>query len=346
VEQTRLYLDTARLGRMSPRAEQAHTDFARLAADEAGSFFFERFLRSGASDWPEAALPRYPELANWRGVAPLKPALRELTGSHPDLPVLLVNRSAQLMKLAALSFFGPCENVLATDLGWPPYNDVLAEESRRSGRQVTVAGLKDGVLRDGWSEDDVIRVIQDQFWQNKCDGLFLGAVSHLGVRLPAEQIVQRLEAACKLRFVVIDGAQEFCHVPTRLRTEYCDLYLAGCHKWLGGCHPMGLGFYGRYRSQETIETILGIHLASGAIDDPLLRFSTQLETGQMDGRTETVSLMPLFTGYGAVLDAIEGRAAGLPRRLANIPAVTSLAQSTNWEPVLPDETLRTGILML
>ena len=27
---TRLYLDTARLGRMTPRAQQAHLDFARL----------------------------------------------------------------------------------------------------------------------------------------------------------------------------------------------------------------------------------------------------------------------------------------------------------------------------
>ena len=44
---TQLYLDTARLGRMTLRAQQAYLDFVRLAGDEGGSLLFERFLQFG-----------------------------------------------------------------------------------------------------------------------------------------------------------------------------------------------------------------------------------------------------------------------------------------------------------
>ena len=43
----RLYLDTARLGRMSPRAQRAQFDFVRLAVEEGCTLYWERFLRHG-----------------------------------------------------------------------------------------------------------------------------------------------------------------------------------------------------------------------------------------------------------------------------------------------------------
>ena len=90
-----------------------------------------------------------------------------------------------------------------------------------------------------------------------------------------EQLVRSLEEAREPRFVVIDGAQEFCHVSADLRNDFCDLYLAGCHKWLQAYHPMGLAFYGRRRSQFIIETALKDLVTAGQLDDPLLRFSKQ-----------------------------------------------------------------------
>jgi len=58
---------------------------------------------------------------------------------------------------------------------------------------------------------------------------------------------------------------------------------------------MGLGFYGRRESRGMIETRLSRLFQRGDIDDPLLRFSIQCESGQMDSLTETVSLVSLFS---------------------------------------------------
>ncbi|MGH7193204.1 MAG: aminotransferase class V-fold PLP-dependent enzyme, partial [Candidatus Saccharimonadales bacterium] len=278
MQPTELYLDTARLGRMSRRARQAQVDFARLGSEEGGSTFFERFLREGSGAWPASARARYPGLICWQGVGSLKADLRTLAGSRPELPLLIVSRSSQLMRFAARLLFQRCRNVLTTDLGWPPYREILDREAARGGRTVTTLALRELLCRDSAGIDEVIDAAKAKFVGAGCDGLFLTAVSHDGVRLPSEQVVKALEAIREVRSVVIDGAQDFCHASADLNHEYCDLYLAGCHKWLGAFHPMGLGFYGRRRSVGMVETLLGKLLASGELDDPLLRFTTQIES--------------------------------------------------------------------
>jgi hypothetical protein len=328
---------------MSPSACRAHDDFSRLAVNEAGSPFFDHFLRCGAADWPASVVANYPGLAGWRGISRLKEQLRRLTNTRPDTPLLLANRTAQLMKLAACLLFKPCRNVLVTDLGWPVYHAVLQEEARRTGRKLTDAAIRNGVLRNRWGEDEVIHTIQESFRKGGCDGVFLSAVSHLGVRLPVARILCALEAAGPLRFVVVDGAQELNHIPTDLSHESCDLYLAGTHKWLGGFHPMGIGFYGRRQSRGMIDTGLARLRELRVIDDPLLRFSTQIETGRVDSTTETVSLMPLFSCHGAVSDAV--RSCRFIRN-TGIPLVSSLAMQSGWSPLLPQPELQTSILLL
>ncbi len=309
MQATQLYLDTARLGRMTPRAQQAHVDFVRLAGEEGSSLFFERFLQSGTQAWSTQAQARYPGLSLWHGVGALKASLRALAGSLPDLPMLLANRSAQLMKLAARLLYHPCKNVLVTDLGWPPYHELLAAEAARAGTVLTSVPVRDMALQGRVSEDNIVEAVRAHYLRHRCDGLFLTAVSHLGVRLPVERLVRSLESAAEPRFVVIDGSQDFCHVSSDLRHEYCDLYLAGCHKWLQAYHPMGLAFYGRRRSRFVIETVLDHLLRQGELDDPLLRFSTQLETDRLDGRTETVSEsgLPVFLPGGGRRCLARGR---------------------------------------
>ena len=342
-----LYLDTARLGRMSPRAQQAQRDFARLAGREGGSVRFERFLRAGIDAVPPAVADEYPGLAPWRGVGPLKASLRALAGGRPDLPVLLATRSAALMRLAARLLFHPCRNVLVTDLGWPAYHAILEAEQSRIGRRVTAVPLLRYLLNGELSEDEAVDVLRAAYLREGCDGLFLTAVSNLGIRLPIERLVRSLEAAGAVRFVVIDGAQDFCHAAADLRNDYCDLYLAGSHKWLGAYHPMGLGFYGRPRSRSFIETVLARLVGGGEMDDPLLRFSIQLEADALDGATETVGLAPLFACQGAVADALAARPAdALPRRLANAASAADVAAAAGWSPVRPGSAFRTGILLL
>ncbi|HEX4614248.1 MAG TPA: aminotransferase class V-fold PLP-dependent enzyme [Urbifossiella sp.] len=239
-----LYLDTARLGRMSPAAQRAERALVSLAAEEGNSAYFERLVRHGMRDGPLASETRYAGLGHWAGVGELKQSLRLLAGHRPDLPVLVAHRSAQLMKLAARVLFHACRNVLATDLGWPGYHDILGRAAGGTNRRVTAAEVRAEVLAGRLGEEELVDRVCDTFARGGCDGLFLSAVSNWGVRLPVEPIVRRLEASHRVWFVVVDGAQEFCHTPGRLGAEYCDLYLAGSHKWLGAHHPMGLGFYG------------------------------------------------------------------------------------------------------
>ncbi|HUQ71444.1 MAG TPA: aminotransferase class V-fold PLP-dependent enzyme [Planctomycetaceae bacterium] len=349
MQPTQLYLDTARLGQMSPRAQQAQLDFTRLAGEEGGSLWFERFLQTGCTDWSRALEARYPGLRTWRGIGPLKADLRRLAGSRPELPLLMVNRSTQLMRFAARLLVQRCRNIFVTDAGWLPYRAILDEAALRTSRSVTVCPLNDLVLRQGVTEDELIEVAREQFLRSDCDGLFLTAVSHLGVRLPVERLVRTLESIRELRFVVVDGAQDFCHASAALSHEYCDLYLASCHKWLRGFHPLGLGFYGRNRSRGVIETLLTHALASGELDDPLLRFTTQLEAACLDGETETVNLMPLFTCQGAATDALEPAIPLLETlhlRQEQARQAAALAPAIGWDSLMPAEPFQTGILLL
>jgi selenocysteine lyase/cysteine desulfurase len=346
---TQLYLDTARLGRMSPRAQQAHLDFTRLAGEEGASAFFERFLSAGTDEWSSEDRNRFPGLTCWRGIGPLKASLRTLAGSQPELPLLVASRSAELMKFAARLLLQSCRQVLVTDLGWPPYHSILDGEARRCGRRLSSVPLRELVAAGDTTDYELIETVRCCFQKTGCDGLFLPAVSHDGLRLPVERIVRRLEAVRELRFVVIDGAQDFCHASASLSHDYGDLYLAGCHKWLQGFHAMGLGFYGRRRSSGIIEMLLVHLLASGELSDPLLKFTTQLETLGLDGVTETVNLIPLFTCQGAAADALELTSSVescLNGRRENAATAARLASESGWRPLLPAQPFRTGILLL
>ncbi|VTS00486.1 cysteine lyase : Uncharacterized protein OS=Rhodopirellula europaea SH398 GN=RESH_05019 PE=4 SV=1: Aminotran_5 [Gemmata massiliana] len=337
-----LYLDTARFGLTSPTAQRAERALNTLAAAEGNSAYFERFMRHGLKACPLTAEPRYTGLEHWAGIGELKQSLRALVGHRADLPVLVAHRSALLMKLAAQALLWTCRNVLVTDLGWPGYHTLLRHEAERERRSVTTLELRSDALSGRLSEAELIDRVTRAYGLGRCDGLFLSAVSNWGVRLPVERIVRRLEATHRVWFVVVDGAQEFCHVPGQLGAEYCDLYLTGTHKWLGAHHPMGLGFYGRPRSVRTIDAVIENMTTTDDLDDPLLRFSTLLETGAPSG-TETVNLVPLFTARAAIVDA---RPQSMMSRAENMRVVTELAPSVGWKPLLPDPLLRSGILLL
>src|SRR5262245_61044559 len=98
---TTLYLDTARLGRMSPRAQAANLALTRLAGKVGGSVRFDDLLYQGFHAWNASLQRRYHGLSDWRGLSRLKASLRAPTGALPELPVLLANRTAELMRLAA-----------------------------------------------------------------------------------------------------------------------------------------------------------------------------------------------------------------------------------------------------
>jgi hypothetical protein len=344
-----MYLDTARLGRMCPAAQRASQDFASLAGEVGAAIQLDRFLQHGISACQASTPARYPGLADWHGLADFKKRLARLAKLESDLPVLLASRSSQLMKFAATLLCRPCENVLVTDLGWPGYHRILEAECLRTNRRFTVVPLRDDLLRGAMDEDAVVDLLRAEYVEHGCDGLFLTAVSNLGLRLPVQRIYEAIKLVRRVRFVVVDGAQDFRHISSDLSDDCCDLYLAGCHKWLCAYYPLALAFYGRWRSKAMIETVLAEAIKTWQVDDPLLRLVEQLCRGRMPHGEETVNLSPLFSCQGAVSDAIRIDSAmngDSYARVKNVEQTAAIAAAAGWIPRLPHPTLRSGVLLL
>ena len=153
---TRLYLDTARLGLMSRGAQQIYIDFIRFAGEEGGSLYLDRFLRTGIRGWPQSLQRRFPALRAWNGISHLKEGLKDLAEAPTDWQVLLANRSAHLMRIAAGLLFRLCRNVLVTDLTWPSYRLILQRVRRLSGNRLTEVSLRSRILRHAVAEDEVV----------------------------------------------------------------------------------------------------------------------------------------------------------------------------------------------
>lgn len=342
------YLDTARLGRMTPAATDAQLDFVRLSAEEPSSLYFEQFLRDGFSAWPVSYQNRFPGLKSWTGVAGLKQSLRQLTQAPDDWQVLLANRSLTLIGLAANSLFRMCRNVLTTDLSWSTYQQAVEYQAARAHNRITSISLRDGILRERWSAGDIVAWLTDAYARNRCDGLFLPAVDHLGIRLPIPEIVERIRRSHELRFCLVDAAQAFCHVPLGDCLVHADFVVAGGHKWMGAALPIGIGLFGQTRSREAIEHRLSELGRRQALADPLLQFTEQLATGNLNGHSETANLTSLFACAGAASDRLmvtPFQANGEPLSVDEL-LPTLRTPSTEWRPLLPAKGLRTRILLL
>lgn len=341
-----LYLDTARLGQMATTAQRAGLDFVRFAGEEAGSMYFDEFLQAGSGVWPAGLRHRYPGLSLWQGVASLNQQLQQAAGAHPDSNVLPAGRSATLMQLAARLLFGHCRNVLVTDLTWPGYDIILKAHLGHERRRLTRVSVRRDILCRRVSVDHVVDKIVDAFRRNHCDGLFLPSVDNLGIRFPVAEVVRAIRATSELRFVVVDGAQAFCHVPEDLSTDICDFYIAGCHKWLRAFHPMGLGFFGRSSTKRFIERRVSQLLATGGIDDPLLAFTRELEIRGSLPFGETVNVAPLFSCEGALHDRKQASASATFSVLReNAEAVAEIVRATGCSPLQPAPAFRSGILL-
>src|SRR5713101_1691644 len=276
---TTLYLDTARLGRMLPQAQAANIAFTNLAGEVGCSVRFEDLLYRGFDAWEASLQQRYGGLSSWQGLSGLKESLRALTGAGPKLPVFLASRTAELMRLSARLLFRKCKRVLLSDLEWPAYRAILENEGRRTGGEVREVPLREPILNDHASPEEVVSLISAHYNQQGCGGLFLSSVTYEGIRLPVQEIARSLASSPRTPFVVVDGAQGFCHAQVELDLGYCDFFLAGSHKWLQGFHPMGIGFCGLESSQGFVKSVCNEMMADGELDDPLLHFTSWMEKG-------------------------------------------------------------------
>lgn len=346
--QSTLYLDTARLGKMSPRALDASIDFARFACDHGFTVQLSTLLRDGFPRWPAQLQGEYFGLGHWSGVLAFKEQLRQLTHAKPDSEVMLASRSALLMKFAARLFTGRCRNVLVTDTAWPVYRRILDREFAGTGTHTTMFPIRQSILQNSVDTHEVLRQIVGAYLSERCDGLFLPLVDNLGVRLPIERIVAEIRAQSELRFVVVDAAQAIGHVPIQLADNYCDFMVAGSHKWLRAFATMGLGFYGHPSSRDYIQQSLKIWTRQGAIDDPLLSFSEELGSGTSNAYGETVEVAPLLVASAAVADFQSKRLHdGAERNFQNRHRIAELCQSTAaWQMVQIDDAMTSQIQLL
>lgn len=342
-----LYLDTARLGQMTPAAKDAQLDFVRLSSEEPSSLYFEQFLRDGFSAWPDSYQERFPGLRTWTGVSGLKRSIRQLVKAPGDWKVLLANRSLSLVHLASSCMFRVCRNVLTTDLSWPTYQQAIEMRARRTGNRVAIVSLRDDILYHGWTVDDVASHLANAFIEHQCDGLFLPAVDHLGIRLPIRDIVAQIQQRNEVRFCFIDAAQAFCHVSLHDCLDCADFIVAGSHKWMGAYLPTGIGFFGKRESRGMIEHHLKNTVQMGQIEDPLLHFTEQLDSGNLDGHSETANLTSLFGCAGAVSDRLAERpfnlvneSQSIDQELATVPR-----PSAEWRTRRPSETFRSRIIL-
>ena len=339
-----LYLDTARLGQMSPSAFRASVDFARFACEHGCSLYFSELLIGGFSAWPAALRDRYPDLGDWHGVGSLAKRLRVLAQARADSHVVLASRSATLMQFAARLLIGPCRNVLLTDLTWPAYEHIFQQQRRSASCGVTKLALRSSILRDRLPASEVVDRIVDGFVAQGCDGLFLPLVDNLGVRLPVEEIVKRIRSVAELRFVAVDGAQAIGHVPLSLDQNYCDVLIAGCHKWLSAFNPMGFAFFGHPRTSSYVQSSLDRWTGSGELDDPLLSFSREVTSGAVRPFGETVSVAPLFSASGAVSDAGQRHESVAPQ--TNLELINQVAAGTGWRMLSPHAELQSKVVIL
>jgi len=344
-----IYLDTARLGRMCPEAQAADRDFARLASEEGCSLYFEQFLRWGYSALPPSLGRRYPGLSLWAGVTAFKNDLKTVLCLPRQRRTLVASRSAQLVRLAARLLCNRCENILVTDMEWPAYMKALAAECQRKGRGLTAVPMREAILRDRIAQDEAIDRLADHYRRYDCDGLFLSAVTYQGVQLPIRQFVQDLCTRERPRFVVVDGAQALNHIPLRLGEEYCDLLLAGCHKWLRAYQALGLAFCCRRSAESLIAETAAEMQSRGELDDPLLAFTNQLEGETADSYSETVNLAPMFTAAAAarqMLSSPHAKREELAAQMANADRLADVAPQAGWRPARPALPMQSGILLL
>jgi hypothetical protein len=338
-----LYLDTARLGQMSPRACRASIDFARFASEHGCSLYLSQLLHEGFRSWPEPLQDQYPGLADWRGLQALGDKFKAIAQADRGTEVVVAARSAELMRFAAKLLIGPCRNVLVTDLSWPAYDTVLASVRRGAACRCTRVEIRQAILRERLGPQEIVERVTEAFIHSRCDGLFLPLVDNLGVHLPIRSIVGRIRDAAELRFTVVDGAQAIGHVPLELSAGYCDLLLAGCHKWLQASSPLGLAFFGSPSSIGYIRDSLQRWLAAGDMDDPLLRFSQEVFTGQWTAFGETVNIAPLLTASGAAIDALQGSAWLSSQESRS--EVIDLAQAAGWNSVSPQDGFTSRVLL-
>lgn len=131
-----LYLDAARMGRMSPSTRLALQEFVRFAGEYGATLYFDDFLKNGFRALPGGLQESHAGLSSWRGMGEFQESLSALVGLGKNRLPLLANRTANLVKLGAKTLFAGRRRVLMSDLTWPGYAEIMRKKSAWHGSQL------------------------------------------------------------------------------------------------------------------------------------------------------------------------------------------------------------------
>ena len=296
-----LYLDTARVGQISPSANRALIDYFRLHAEHRLPLYFEEFFRE-STNLPDSIASQYRGLKCWRGISHLRDDMRRLVGADSRCDVWFSARSSKLMEFAAKLMFRRCRKVLISDLTWPGYESVLRAEIPNHACQLATVELSERIF-NGTDPKTIVDFVTSFYLQNKCDGLCLPLVSNLGVHLPVKNIVREIRERSNVRFVCVDVAQAINHVPIDTNENYFDFAIGGSHKWLRSFVPLGVGISGNPGTCDFIRESALRWIGKKMIDDPLFLFACESQTNSNIEFGETLNASPLLACAGAVMDA-------------------------------------------
>ncbi len=333
-----LYLDTARLGLMSPTARSACRMYAELVAGEGCSKSFEDFLWHGSDVWPARQHQTMPALSLWRGPGELKRQLAHVAGV-PEAEVFLASRSQSLMRMALSILCEKCRCILTTDTEWPAYAKILEEEAARRGVKIIRYPMS-SKSRQPDGHERLAKRMTGAFLRGKCDGLFLSALTYQGVRIPIAELRQLIVR--RLSMAVVDGAQALAH----LDAQGADIFVTGAQKWLGAS-PLGIATCCTRRASEALHQRIQQDCEPTAMTDPLIRFLEGDRNSCEYRFYETVNVEPLLLCQAAISDVLSTTVSSeerLTRRLGNARVVRELAVSVGWTPVYTNQS--SGIVLL
>lgn len=333
-----LYLDTARLGQMSLEARRASIDFARFANEQGCTLYFTRLLTKGFSSWPVWLQKSYPGLANWEGVRAFKQRLQLFVNADCHSIVFFASRGASVMKVAAKSLAATCRKVLTTDNCWPPYRAILDRELHVTGCKSLTLPVKRLSLHSETTLPDLVNYVATKFVQQNCDGLFLPLIDNFGIRLPVDEIVREIRTRTKLKFVAVDAAQAIGQIPLNFRESNFDFVVAGAHKWLRAFYTLGIGFACNAKTESQMNRAMRLWQNNGSLDDPILRFSNELESGETTQFGETVQVAPLFVASGALAAKWKPPNESKAIAEANRERFAAIAELARWQLIEPKLT--------
>jgi hypothetical protein len=253
------------------------------------------------------------------------------------------------MGLAARLLCRACRVILHTDLEWPPYVEVLRAEARRLDRKLVTVPARKILIEDHAGSGEFIDWLARVYRRSDADGLFLTEITYDGIRLPLARLVASLEASEMPRFVVVDASQALGHAPLDVNSGPGDLYLAGCHKWVGSGLPLSFAVAPKRRTSAYIRELTdALHWAQ-RLDDPLFKFTGCLSSGGPHGPGETVNLSPLFPASAAVsvqLGRADSAHHSFEQRLENNRVLALIARESGWEPIDTHPDHQSGILLI